>query len=134
MHMNTELPKKIPGRRWTYLTAILVAVVVIAAVAVLVYVKISRPDPVVAIVTTRVDDNGSTYRVNVTVGNNGAGGNVTVFVTVKVSEEGTPVAQTQNKTIYLDRGEKTTLPFEFHTDWYWFAVGTISEEAWAIVP
>ena len=76
MHMNTELPKKIPGRRWTYLAIILVAVVVIAAVAVLAYVKISRPDPMVAIMTTRVDDNGSTYRVNVTVENNGASGNV----------------------------------------------------------
>ena len=135
MHMNAEPSKERLSRKWTYLAIILAAVVVIAAVAVLVYIKISRPDPVIANVTTRVDDNGSTYRVNVTVENNGASGNVKVFVTVNWTQYGTPgFGQMQNETVYLDKGGKTTLTFEFHSDWIWFAIGTVSHEVWAIVP
>ena len=133
--MNAEPPEKRPSRRWTYLAIILVAVIVIASVAVLVYIKISRPDPVITNVTTRVDNNGSTYRVNVTVGNNGASGNVKVFVTVNWTQYGTGgFGQTQNETLYLDRGGKTTLTFEFQSDWIWFAIGNVSDEVWAIVP
>jgi hypothetical protein len=131
--MNAETLKKRP-RRWTYIVIISV-LVVIAAVAVFLFVKITRPDPIITDVTTRLGDNGSTYRVFVTVGNNGASGNVKVFVTVNWTEYGTAgFGQTQNETIYLDKGGKTTLTFEFHTDWYWFAIGVVSRDVWAVVP
>ena len=84
--------------------------------------------PVVTGTTEGWDNYGRIYRLFVTVGNNGASGNVKVFAEVTTQS----FAQTQDRTVYLDRGGSTTITFEFNSDW--LAIGTVNHRVWAIVP
>jgi FlaG/FlaF family flagellin (archaellin) len=91
------------------------------------------PQPEVTSTTNGWGNYGFTYVLYVTVGNNGASGNVKVFAEVKAVQSGTTrFDQTQDRTVYLDGGESTTITIEFNSEW--FTVSDVTHRVWATVP
>jgi len=121
------------SRKAIYVGIILILVVVIAALAFVFLNSRAHPDPQITDITVGWDNYGRTYRLFVAVQNNGANGTVKVFAEVKATQSGNiGFAQTQDKSVYLDKGGATTITFEFNSDW--LAVGEISRNVWAIAP
>ena len=93
----------------------------------------SKVEPIITDTTVGWDNYGRTYRLFVTVHNNGASGQIKVFAEVKAVQSGNiGFAQTQDRSVYLDNGGSTTITFEFNSDW--LAVGQVSKNVWAITP
>jgi hypothetical protein len=91
------------------------------------------PQPEVTSTTNGWGNYGFTYVLYVTVGNNGASGNVKVFAEVKAVQSGTTrFAQTEDRTVYLDGGGSTTITIEFNSEW--FTISDVTHRAWTIVP
>lgn len=139
--MNPDSPKRGPGKKASIGTLLLgiiavSVVIVIAAVALyFIYLPPRTPDPKINNVIEEWANNRTTYRLFVTVQNNGAYGKVKVFATVKATESPGFLQvgwlQTQDKDAYLDRGKSTTLTFEYNSDY--LAMGYVTKEVWAVV-
>jgi hypothetical protein len=116
----------------------LVIVIIVGALLAVVFLaganqSATKPKPVITDTYEGTDNWGETYRLTVNVQNNGSSGMVKVYAEVKVNQNGTiSFAQTQDKSVYLDAGNVTTMVFDFTTG---LTKGAeVSKRVWAIAP
>jgi len=128
-----QQPRSGASKKAIYVGIILILAVVIAALAFVFLNSTAHPSPKITDVTVGFDNYGRTYRLFVTVQNNGASGQVKVFAYLKaVQNEIAGFVQTQDKTVYLDNGGSTTITFEFNSDWLALSDIQLSRNVWAI--
>lgn len=136
---NSE-PSAKRGSRNAFYIAIAVVLVIVGVLAAFVFLRgvmqpTSKAEPIVTDTTVGFDNYGRTYRLFVTVHNNGANGQVKVFAEVKAVQNGNVgFAQTQDKSAYIDNGGSTTITFEFNSDWLALSDIQLSRNVWAIAP
>lgn len=141
---NEPTVQKKQGSRKAVFIAIAVVLIVVCALAAFVFlsgVLQPRVVPKIVDVGLGVDDYGKTYRYFVTVRNDGASGDIKVFVEVRATRVGgrvegystnTYFTQTQNQTVHLDSGGGTTLTFEFHSDYLAMSNINVARNVWTI--
>jgi len=128
-----QQPRSGASKKAIYVGIILILVVVIAAFAFVFLNSRAHPDPQITDITVGFDNYGRTYRLFVTVHNNGVSGQVKVFAEVKAVQNGNVgFTQTQDKSVYLDNGGSTTITFEFNSDWLALSDIQLSRNVWAI--
>jgi hypothetical protein len=134
----THYSKRARKKNMLLLVVALVVVIIVGALFAVVFLaganqSAAKPNPVITDTYEGTDNWGVTYRLSVSVQNNGSSGMIKVYAEVKVNQNGTvSFAQTQDKSVYLDAGNVTTLVFDFTTG---LTKGSeISKRVWATAP